>query len=490
MPPPPPTRAPVALHEPVRTSPLTIALELAGLVTLATGAVLAMWAGAGFEAPQLVLGALFIGGRIVGWWFRTYTVTEGELVLDEGIFQKRHRVVPFSRIQQVELRQQLFARLFGITAVHIETAADAGGTAVTLRSLELGQAEALRDHLLSEQRRVRRGDAPQPAEPGSAWSADRLAPTRTPLVRLTPWQLLEAGATSSATIGAVAAIVVGAAVLATVVATARDWSPLLTAALALLVTVGASLALAATNALATMVQSWDYELSASGEDLHLSHGLLDRRQHTMPRHRLQHARITDNPLRRRIGTVSVELHSAASPGGGDQQQGHLAIPLVRRSLLPDLLVTAMGAERWRPPPVVPRPPAARRRAVVRRTVATTALVLPLAILGWPAGAGVLPLALLGIPWGLLAHARAGSALEGPVLALAAGAVVHHLELIPAERLQSARTAASPLQRRLALTTLHLDVAGGGSLLGTAGPHLHDLDGPTATAAMRRAPSVR
>ncbi|MGK2947868.1 MAG: PH domain-containing protein [Acidimicrobiales bacterium] len=483
---PPPTRAPVALHQPSRTSPLTVALELAGLVTLGAAVALAVVAGAGLEVAQLALGALAIGARVVGWWFRTYTVTEGELVLDEGVLQKRHRVVPFSRIQQVELRQQLFARLFGITVVQIETAAESGSTAVSLRSLEVTQAEALRDHLLAEQRRVRRGEAHRPTDPGTAWEADRLTAPRRSLVQLTPLQLLAAGATGSGAVGATTAVVGGSAVLATIVGVARDWNPLLTFALFGAVAIGASVALAVSSALSSMVHWWDYELVVSGDDLHLSHGLLDRRQHTMPRHRLQHARVTDNPLRRALGFVSLDLHSAASPGGGGQQQGHVTIPLVRRAVLADLLADAMGADRWRPPELAPRPHVARRRAVVRRTGLLAALVVPLAVVGWPAGAGMLPLALLGVPWGRLAHRRAGSALDGEVLALAAGAVVHHLDLIPGERLQSARTSASPLQRRAQLATLHLDVAGG-SRFGTA-PRLFDLGELVAAGARRRPPS--
>lgn len=462
-----------------------MALELAGLVTLAAAVALAVVAGAGLEVAQLGLGALAIGARVVGWWFRTYTVTEGELVLDEGVLQKRHRVVPFSRIQQVELRQQLFARIFGITVVQIETAAESGSTAVSLRSLDVQQAEALRDHLLAEQRRVRRGDAHRPADPGTAWEADRLTEPRRPLARLTPLQLLAAGATSSGAVGAITAIVGGAAVLATVVGVGRDWNPLLTLALFGAVALGASVALTVSSALSSMVHWWDYDLTVSGDDLHLSHGLLDRRQHTMPRHRLQHARVTDNPLRRALGFVSLDLHSAASPGGGGQQQGHVTIPLVRSAALADLMVEAMGADRWRPPALDPRPPVARRRAVVRRTVVLAVLVVPLAVLGWPAGAGMLALALLGIPWGLLAHRRAGSALDGEVLALASGAVVHHLDLIPGERLQSARTSASPLQRRARLATLHVDVAGG-TRFGSA-PRLFDLGEPVAAAARRRRP---
>lgn len=484
LPPAPPRTHPaVALDQPSRTSPLTVALELIGLVGLGSGLVLGILAGMGTEILQLWVGLAVILVRLAGWWFRTYTVTSGELVLDEGMLQKHHRVVPFSRIQQVELRQQLMARALGIATVHIETAADAGGTAVTLRSLELHQAEALRDHLLAEQRRVRAGIAPGDAS--LAPSAGLPLPVRTTLVRLGPGDLLLAGATSAGvvTAGVVATIV--AAVGGVLIADAGDLGPFVAAVLFAVLGGSGIAAIAGLAAVGTLVSAWGYELSAAGDDLHLEQGLFDRRQHTMPRHRLQHARVIDNPVRRLLGMSSVQLHSAASPGASDEQRSYIDIPLVRAHHLGDLLATLMGSDDFRPPPLAPRPAAARRRAVVRRTAATALVAVPLAAAWWPAGAGILPLALVGLPWGLAAHRRAGSALDGRVLALSAGVLARRLELIPVARLQSARTTANPLQRRAGLASLHLDVAGSRRPLVAGGPGLADLQAAVAAAARAR-----
>ncbi len=485
-PPAPPLTGPgVPLDQPARTSPLTVGLELLGLAGLGAALGLALLAGATEEVVQSGVAVLVIFGRVLGWWFRTYTVTRGELVLDEGILQKHHRAVPFSRIQQVELRQQLMARALGIATVHIETAADAGGTAVTLRALNLAAAEALRDHLLDQQRRLRNG---QPARTSGGTAALPVAP-RTPLARLDPAQLLVAGATSTGVVAAGVLVVAASAVGAAVAADSFGGGALSALLLLVVFTVGGIGTLAALAAIGTLVSAWGFELTASGDDLHLEQGLFDRRQHTMPRHRLQHARVVDNPLRRLLGTASVQLHSAATPGRGDEQQSFIDIPLVRAAAVPDLLAAAMGSDDFRPPTLDPRPPAARRRAILRRTAVTVLLAATIAAAWWPAGAGVLPLALLGVPWGLVAHRRAGSALDGAVLAVASGAVVHHLELVPRARVQSARTSTSPLQRRVRLASLHLDVAGSRGALGATSPSLGDLAADVASAAMQRVTAV-
>ena len=198
---PPPTRPPVPIDTPSRTSPLTIALEAIGLAFFGVTLARQLRCRAGsVDIPGLVIGFVFTLQRTVGWWFRTYTVTDTAVILDEGILQKRHRVVPFSRIQQVELRQQLTSRLFGIVTVHIETAGDGGATAISLRSLDLHAAEALRDHLLAEQRRVRAGQPAGRARRGRA--VERRLPRTDPHAarpRSRPASCSSPGSTSSGT---------------------------------------------------------------------------------------------------------------------------------------------------------------------------------------------------------------------------------------------------------------------------------------------------
>ena len=60
------------------------------------------------------------------------------------------------------------ARILGVSLVQVETAGDAGSTAVVLRFLEHPQAEALRDHLLAQQRRVRGGRVEAPTATSQA----------------------------------------------------------------------------------------------------------------------------------------------------------------------------------------------------------------------------------------------------------------------------------------------------------------------------------
>jgi membrane protein YdbS with pleckstrin-like domain len=96
-----------------------------------------------------------------------------------------------------------------------------------------------------------------------------------------------------------------------------------------------------------------------------------------------------------------------------------------------------------------------------------------------AGLAAAPLVLLGVPWGRAAHRRAGFGVNDETATIAKGVLVFSQELVALERLQSAHTTSSPLQRRVDLASLHLDVAGM-----RFAPNLGDMDA-VWTASLRR-----
>jgi uncharacterized membrane protein YdbT with pleckstrin-like domain len=68
-------------------------------------------------------------------------------------------------------------------------------------------------------------------------------------------------------------------------------------------------------------------------------------------------------------------------------------------------------------------------------------------------------------------------------------VHHRIDLVVRRRVQSCRTRRSPLQRRSALATLEVDVAGTRKQAPGATPHLSDMDLGEAEALFRTAGDV-
>jgi putative membrane protein len=482
--PPPPVAAtaPVPLHVPRRTSPLSIAFEMLAIlfgVAFVVSSFDADWL-LMFSVVSSTLGLVAVAFR---WWFRTYTVTEERLLLDEGVLRRRNRVVPFARVQQVNVTQELFHRLFGVAALEVETAGEGGTSSISLRVLRRADAEALRSFAL-ERRRVlsqitadggrasRVGEGRAGAGAGAAagtagvtGDGDELAPTRVPpfaaertLGRMTTDDLVIAGVTRSVVLGAAAVyaalgapwLAVGAAADGMALAGLQSLAVLLGG----VVLVGLLTAL--TSMTRSLLRDWGWTLTEQGDDLHVRRGLLEVRSQSLPRRRIQQVTIVDNPVRRLLGVVSVAVHTAAMPGS--HQMTTVQVPLVRRSEL-DAFLTALMGPAWVLPPLQPRSETARRRALRRRAL------LLLVICGTPVVWQprvlwiLLPLALAAWPWGVTAHRRAGLAVTGDRVVFASGVLHHRIDVAPRNRIQSTRTSASPLQRRVGLATLHADLAG-------------------------------
>lgn len=75
-----------------------------------------------------------------------YQVGNGEILIREGLFNKRQRHIPFGRIQSVSQRHNFLHRLFGVTEVQLDSAAGNKPEAV-MKVLSLTAAATLEDLL-------------------------------------------------------------------------------------------------------------------------------------------------------------------------------------------------------------------------------------------------------------------------------------------------------------------------------------------------------
>src|SRR5690606_8448341 len=108
--------------------------------------VLLVYGGRREESYQLVAAgvAVVVLALVSIWRYFTYRyrIDGDSLFIRSGLLERSLRQVPFSRIHNVELRQTLLHRLFGVAEVKLESA---GGTKpeAQMRVLKLGAALAL-----------------------------------------------------------------------------------------------------------------------------------------------------------------------------------------------------------------------------------------------------------------------------------------------------------------------------------------------------------
>jgi hypothetical protein len=123
---------------------------LVALALLATGVVVSLLEGAAVAAAVVAGGILalsVLAERVVSRRFRSwgYLERDDDLLIRRGVLVKRLTVVPYGRMQFVDVTAGLFERLFGIATVRLHTAAAA--TDARLPGLEIDEAGRLREQL-------------------------------------------------------------------------------------------------------------------------------------------------------------------------------------------------------------------------------------------------------------------------------------------------------------------------------------------------------
>jgi membrane protein YdbS with pleckstrin-like domain len=124
-----------------------------GTVIVALVSVAPAWAGAGAGAGIGVLAVVAVVSGCVFWALRSrwrswhYEERGDDLVVSRGVLFQRVSVVPYGRMQFVDVTAGPIERSFGLATVQLHTAAAA--TDARIPGLNRNEAERLRDQLAS-----------------------------------------------------------------------------------------------------------------------------------------------------------------------------------------------------------------------------------------------------------------------------------------------------------------------------------------------------
>lgn len=125
--------------------PLTIAL-LIWFITSAETWVLLLTVG------SFLIYTLLVGINI--WYQKVYfdtyfyDLTDHFIVIRKGVIIPQEINIPYERVQDVYVDQDIFDRIFGIYDVHLSTATISSGMAAHIDGVEKAAADGLREHLL------------------------------------------------------------------------------------------------------------------------------------------------------------------------------------------------------------------------------------------------------------------------------------------------------------------------------------------------------
>jgi putative membrane protein len=359
--------------------------------------------GGGNVIGDIVVVAVVLVAGVISWLVTRWQVADGVLRIDTGLIRRDSRRFPLSQVQAIDVVQTGLARVLGLAELRLRMAgADSSGG--RLACLRLADAERLRAQLLSM------AHAPTvtvgaPGPPSQAGGPER------PLFRVRSERL--AGAIILSRTGAYAAAVIVVVVLV-VGLTGRPGVivPFLAFAIGVVLSVWRQF----NTEFGTVVAS-------APDGLRLRSGLIQTTAETIRPGRVQAVRIVEPLIWRAFGWCRLEVDVAGPrqrrENRSEGQRLRALIPVGSRAEAEQMLGELLSA-----------PPRPTRRAPGRAR--------------WKA-----PVSYHFLAW----------AGDDRYVAAARGRVCRKTTWVPLEKVQSIRWVQGPLQRRLGLASVRLDVAG-------------------------------
>jgi putative membrane protein len=411
--------------------------QMMSLVVLVAGILVANHRQVGSDLiTDLAIIGLALAGGFISWLVTRWQISDGVLRVETGLLRRDSRRFPLSQIQAVDVVQTGLARVLGLAELHLRVAGGDSTRGGRLASLRLADAEQLRRELLTlaasasaSVGQVRDGEA-APAAPAPAVAGERL------LFRVRPARLPVAILLSRA--GAVAAVVAAATCL-TVVLSGRTSTvaPFLPVVLGVV-----------ANLWRQLNGEYGTTVTVASDGIRLRSGLIQTTAETIRPGRIQAVRLIEPVIWRAFGWCRLEVDVAGArqrrENHAEGQRLRAVIPVGSRAEADQMLAELLG----KPPQPSLQPPAAAR---------------------WKA-----PLSYHFLAW----------SYDERYVAAARGRVSRQTTWVPLEKVQSVRWVQGPVQRRLGLATVHLDVAGK-----RVSARIQDRDSTEALAILGRLPDL-
>ncbi|WP_347861162.1 PH domain-containing protein [Salimicrobium sp. PL1-032A] len=415
-------------------------------------------------------------------WMRfSYTITGDELHIKQGIFIRKERRISKNRIQSIDLTQSLIHRLFGLTKVQIETAGSDENVDASLAAVVFSEGERVQNELKADYRmNMEEKEDTSKEYPSETTGYGKLA---------------LAGATSDNAI-----LIFGLMWLLYSQANqiipegtyeqATAWVLSLALQMIVVIVLSSIVIVWGVGVLWTMVKYAKFTITRYERELYMTYGLIEKRQRTIPVHRIQAVIVKENLLRQLFGLcyVYVEVAGGVSNGKMEGSTVHL-LPLLTRQRVPAFLETYLP-EYSREEPQLKRPPLRSLPYYVWKGLFLVLIAVVVVFYVAPSWIMV-PVAALPIfiGWGWLCWRTAGIKADDTFLNLSFRTIGRETITVKQRRLQAFEKRENWLYRRQHLATIDVAI-----LNNTAGRHftvsaLEEIDVTMASAQFSSVPHI-
>lgn len=451
---------------------------ITGLRQMVFPIVAAIFGTRGVNNPAITVGiiaAILLGSLFFRWlaWLRfRYFIGEDDIRIESGVFSRTARSIPYERIQDVSIEQQLLARLLNLAQVKFETG---GGEADEARLRYVSLAEATR---LRELVREHKEDAPAPSiepseiapavEPAPIFTMDNrrvftyglysfslvifavLAGTAQQLDFLLPFNTYD----WTAWAGLAEKRGVTVDTITHIGTTARILGA--TAALGGIVFLGF-----ASGVGRAFLKDQGFRLDRTAKGFRRRRGLFTLTDVVMPAHRVQAAIITTGPFRKKRGWHGLKFVSLAQESKKEEPD-YAAAPFAQ---LHEIWPIVEAASIRQPPPIDAFARGSSKLWWLQvSAVALFALTLMTTISfilhgNFQPFYGLLVLGIIAF-FSRMAARRYRYAVDEKQIYVRDGWWRETLHIAPQIKVQSIELSQGPISRRLGLATLHFGIPGG------------------------------
>ncbi|HZJ84110.1 MAG TPA: PH domain-containing protein [Syntrophomonadaceae bacterium] len=410
---------------------------------------------------------LYVIVSVLSWLRFHYTVHNDELRIEQGIFSRHKTYIPLERIQSVQISAGIVQRIFALVKLEVQTAGGSSQAEATLSAISKKEASRLQNIL---QLSVITPDS-------SAVEAYQYQEKNLGIKNLI------IAATTSNGIGVV--LLGGLALLSQVnqyipdediytrignylVSFAGQPGLIYLLAVFLLFLFAWLLSI-----IGTVISIGGFSISRLEDRLLVERGLIEKRQISIPLHRIQAVKVSTGIIRQPFGLAAIHVISA---GHGDKGSNEtLIFPLLTSKELFDFLHTFLP-EYSLEKSYIGLSRAARNRYRMILTIPTLLLVLPIVVF-LKYGFLALFLPALSFLWGLRQFEDAGWNITNGQLSIRYRTLGLKTFLLRGHKVQTISLEQNPWQRRKNLKALSVMIASkvGGTKIGIKGIDEKDGD---------------
>ncbi len=401
---------------------------------------------------------------LLSWLRYTYILVQDELRIEEGIFVRKKRYIPYERIQSIDFSEGILQRLFGLVKVQIETAGESGAD----------EAEAVLSAISKEEAQLIQEYAAMAKGNGTMEVKD--VPEGRPIYKISTRQLLILSVTSGG-VGVVISAVL--AILSQVddlipfrrlASGFEKWAAPSLVLIAFIVFFGFFLAWVIAL-IGTMLKYGNFTVMKTENDLVISQGLLERRKITIPLKRIQAIRISENIVRQTLGLATVYVESAGGSSANQEGSKVTLLPIVKLNQIASIIEPAI-TDYHIAASFTPLPKRAMWRYIFRNWYIAVPIVIVSLIFLKTWGLFSIILLCAMTLWAVIKYKTAGWTLTDQQLTLRYRTFIRTTVVMQKNKIQSLEMRESYFQQKRKLGTLEAFVKSG---VGGAGGTVIDME---------------